>query len=257
MTVPALSVIVPVLNEEACIGDTLAQVSAFLDSRALDWELIVVDDGSTDETVGRVEQWTAREPRIRLVRGPHRGKGAAIRSGMAAAAGQWRMMADADLSVAPADWTAFLQAAAAPDAADLIIGSREASGARRIGEPMARHLIGRVFNQLVQGLAVPGVNDTQCGFKMIRDTAARTLFPHVTIEGFAFDVELLFLARRSGFAIQEVGVTWVCRRDSRVRLARGATAFLDIARIRLRAIVGAYAAVPGPSSSAVGKRARS
>jgi hypothetical protein len=127
-----------------------------------------------------------------------------------------------------------------PGGADIIVGSREADGARRIGEPLSRHLIGRVFNWIVQAVALPGIYDTQCGFKLLSRRAADTLFPHVTIEGFAFDVELLYLARRSGLSIREIGVVWTCRLDSRVRAARGAEAFADIARIRWQDLRGRY-----------------
>lgn len=240
MTAPALSVVVPTLNEEGCIDEFLERVSRFLQSRASSWEIIVVDDGSDDATVARVEQRIAVDPRVRLVRQQHCGKGAAVRRGMLAAQGAWRLMADADLSVSPDDWSVLLDAAAERSPAAVIAGSREAPGARRIGEPLTRHLIGRVFNSIVQFLVLPGIQDTQCGFKLISADAARTLFPHLTIEGFAFDVELLFLARRAGFRIREVGVVWVCRIDSRVRLGRGAVAFADVARIRLRHIGGRY-----------------
>lgn len=250
MTARALSVVVPVLNEQAIIDEFLERVSRVLQSRTASWEIIVVDDGSVDETVSRVERWMQREPRIRLVKQPHRGKGTAIRQGMLAAHGEWRMMADADLSVAPEEWYAFFDAAAQPQAAAVIIGSREAPGSRRVGEPLVRHLIGRVFNTVVRLLALRGINDTQCGFKLFRGDAAAALFPHLTIEGFAFDVELLWLARRAGFEILEVGVVWVCRRDSRVRVGRGAAAFADVASINLRHLRGRYrhvASVQPPS----------
>lgn len=240
MTAPALSVVVPTLNEEGCIDEFLERVSRFLQSRGSSWEIVVVDDGSDDATVARVEQRIAVDPRVRLVRQQHRGKGAAVRRGMLAAQGAWRLMADADLSVSPDAWSVLLDAAAERSPAAVIAGSREAPGARRIGEPLTRHLIGRVFNSLVQFLVLPGIQDTQCGFKLFSADATRTLFPHLTIEGFAFDVELLFLARRAGFRIREVGVVWVCRRDSRVRLGRGAVAFADIVRIRLRHVAGRY-----------------
>lgn len=235
-----LSVVVPVLNEEDCIESFLQRVSRALDARRLAWEIVVADDGSTDGTVALVEAWMRHEGRVRLLRRPHRGKGSALRDGMLSAQGKWRFMADADLSVAPDDWGAFLDAAQAPVAADLILGSREAPGARRIGEPLRRHLIGRVFNVIVRLFAVPGIHDTQCGFKLLSAAAATRLLPHLTIAGFAFDVELLFLARRCGFRIQEVGVIWTCRTDSRVRLSRGAAAFADIVRIRWRANRGRY-----------------
>ena len=242
MDEPSLSIIVPTLNEERCIDDFIARVSTSLESRTAAWEILVVDDGSSDTTTMRVESHVQRDSRIRLLRQPHRGKGAAIQRGMLAARGVWRLMTDADLSVAPEHWSTVLDAAEA-DAADVIIGSREAAGAQRIGEPLVRHLIGRVFNLIVQLLAVPDINDTQCGFKLLRREVAEAIFPHMTIEGFAFDVELLYLARRAGFRIREVGVVWVCRVDSRVRVGRGAAAFLDVARIRLRDLRGKYRAL--------------
>lgn len=245
MTGIHLSVVVPVLNEGRTIEPFLDRVSRYLDSRGLAWEIVVVDDGSEDVTAALVETWMQRDPRVRLLRRSHRGKGSAIRDGMLAATGHWRFMADADLSVTPEDWSAFVDAAAGATVADVIIGSREAPGSRRIGEPIRRHLIGRVFNWTVQALAVPGINDTQCGFKLLSAAAATRLVPLLTIEGFAFDVELLFLARRCGFTIQEVGVVWTCRTDSRVRLSRGAAAFADIARIRWRAHRGRYAGLAG------------
>jgi len=241
MADPHLSVVVPVLNEERCIEAFLDRVSRYLDSRQLAWEIVVVDDGSEDRTAALVQTWARTDARVRLLRRSHRGKGSAIRDGMLDARGRWRFMADADLSVSPEDWSAFLDASQGPDAPVVIIGSREAAGSRRIGEPLRRHLIGRVFNWTVQVFAVPGINDTQCGFKMLSAVAATRIFPHLTIEGFAFDVELLFLARRCGFAIREVGIVWTCRTDSRVRLSRGAAAFADVVRIRWRAFRGRYA----------------
>lgn len=259
MNVPALSVVVPALDEERCIESFLDRVSRCLDSWGFAWEIVVVDDGSRDGTVGRVERWAQSDGRVRLLRQPHGGKGAAIRRGMLAARGSWRFMADADLSVAPDDWAVFLDAIRDADPADLIVGSREAPGARRIGEPLSRHLIGRLFNRIVQACAVPGLNDTQCGFKVLNEAAAAALFPHVTVEGFAFDVELLFLARLGGFRIREVGVVWTCRRDSRVRLSRGAAAFADVARIRWRQFRGRYAGVAraGERAGTTVKRAAS
>lgn len=240
MTVPALSVIVPTLNEERCIGQFLDRVSAFLESHGEPWEIVVVDDGSSDGTVALVERSKRADSRIQLFKQPHRGKGAAVRRGMLGARGAWRLMTDADLSVSPDEWASFL-GAAANTGAEVIIGSREAAGARRIGEPVSRHIVGRVFNWIVQLCVLPGIHDTQCGFKLLRADAAQIVFPHVTTDGFAFDVELLFLARRAGFRAREVGVVWVCRTESRVSISRGAAAFVDVLRIRLNAWRGVYA----------------
>ena len=245
-----LSVVVPVLNEEDCIEPFLERVSRSLESYGPAWEIVVVDDGSEDHTAALVAAWQLRDPRVRLLRRSHRGKGSALRDGMLDAQGTWRFMADADLSVAPEDWSVFFDAAKMPGAADLIIGSREAAGARRIGEPLGRHLIGRVFNWMVQALILPGINDTQCGFKLLSADAATRISPRLTIEGFAFDVELLFLARRCGFAIEEAGIVWTCRTDSRVRASRGAAAFADVLRIRWRWLRGRYAGLVAQPSPA-------
>ena len=238
--IPVFSVVVPAFNEERCIGAFLASVSRYLNSQGLPWEIVVVDDGSRDGTVRIVRRWADADDRVRLLKESHRGKGSAISRGMLAARGRWRFMADADLSVSPDDWAVFLDAARQPDAAPVIVGSREAAGARRIGEPLARHVIGRAFNRIVQMLAVRGIKDTHCGFKLLDEDAAQALCRHLTIDGFAFDVELLVLARRAGLRIQEVGVIWTWRSDSRVRLKTGAAAFIDIVRIRWRDLRGRY-----------------
>jgi glycosyltransferase involved in cell wall biosynthesis len=243
ITSPVLSVIVPAWNEERYIGAFLDRVSQYLDSRALPWEIVVVDDGSGDRTASVVEQRVVEDSRVRLMKEPHAGKGAAIRAGMLAAHGDWRLMADTDLSVAPDSWQPFFEAMQA-SSADVVIASREAAGAQRVGEPLRRHLVGRVFNALVQVLVLPGINDTQCGFKLFRREAAVALFPRLTIDSFAFDVELLFLAQRAGFRIVEVGVVWVCRTDSRVRLRSGFRAFVDVVRVRVKALRGHYDPLP-------------
>jgi glycosyltransferase involved in cell wall biosynthesis len=242
-TRPVISVVVPTLNEERCIDSFLERVSRQMSVHGLSWEIVVVDDGSTDRTATIVERWASHDSRVRLLRQTHGGKGLAVRNGMLAAQGMWRFMADADLSVVPEDWSVMLEAAlrpAAGEVADVIVASREAAGARRVGEPLARHLIGRAFNWIVWIFALRGISDTQCGFKLFSDTAATTVFPHLAIEGFAFDVEALFLARQAGFRIREAGVVWTCRTDSRVRLWRGAAAFADVVRIRWRHVRGRY-----------------
>ena len=239
MAVPALSIIVPTLNEERGSEQFLDRVTRFLESGGRPWEIVVVDDGSTDATVTLVERRMAADSRIRLLRQEHRGKGGAVRRGMLGAQGAWRLMTDADLSVAPDVWPEFLDAAWKTEA-EVIVGSREAPGSRRIGEPARRHVIGRIFNWLVRLFVLPGIQDTQCGFKLVRADVAREVFERITIDGFAFDVEVLFLARRAGFHVREVGIVWVCRRDSRVSVGRGAAAFADVLRIRLNAWRGVY-----------------
>lgn len=231
---PFLSVVVPALNEEDSIGAFIERMRTELSGLVPSWEIVVVDDGSRDRTASIVADEAARDGRVRLISGPHRGKGAALRQGLLAATGEWRFMADADLAMPPDNLARFLEAIDGPDRPQIVIGSREAPGSERIGESAARHVIGRLFNWTVRLFALPGIHDTQCGFKLFSRTAVEMLFTRLTVQGFAMDVELLFLARRAGLAPREVGIIWHGRKDSRVAVGRGAEAFLDILRMRWR-----------------------
>jgi dolichyl-phosphate beta-glucosyltransferase len=232
---PDVSVVVPALNEEACIASFIDAMSAELSQSGTGWEIVVVDDGSTDQTGAIVTARAQADARVRLVEAPHRGKGAAVRLGMQQARGRWRFMADADLSMPPDNLRRFLALTQTSPAPDILIGSRELPGARRFGEPWQRHVIGRMFNWVVRALAVPGLRDTQCGYKLLSAAAVERLFPHLTIDGFAFDVEMLVFARQAGLDVREVAIDWHCRSQSRVAIRRGASAFLDVVRIRWRA----------------------
>jgi glycosyltransferase involved in cell wall biosynthesis len=239
MPPPALSIVVPAFNEEARIAKTIAAVIGEIDRLAVTGELLVVDDGSTDRTASIVETASAADARVRLIRAAHAGKGATVRRGMRAAHGERRFLADADLSTPIAEITRFLDAMERTGA-DLVIGSREADGAARLGEPWSRHIIGRAFNWAVKLLVLSGINDTQCGFKLFSARAADTLFASQRLDGFGFDVEILFLARRAGFDIREIPVTWVYARDSKVGVASGARGFVDILAVRLNQLRGLY-----------------
>ena len=232
---PFLSIVVPAYNEEAVIGRFLESVRTDVQRMGLTWESIIVDDGSGDRTRAIVRDAAHADARIRLVEAPHRGKGAAVREGLVAANGQWVLMADADLSMPWDNLSRFLEAAAERNRPSVIIGSREAPGAERIGESRGRRVSGRMFNALVRLFAVPGIRDSQCGYKMLSAEAVATLAPLLTIDGFAFDVELLYLARRAGFPIREVGIACHCRQDSRVRVRAGIASVLDVLRIRMNA----------------------
>ena len=243
-----LSIVVPVFNEEHGVGDCVERLRRYLDGTRMPWENLIVDDGSRDGTADAVRALSARDPRVRLLCGPHRGKGAAVRQGMLAASGAWRFMADADLSMPPEEIGRFLQSLRdRASASHVVIGSREAPGSRRVGEPWRRHAVGRVFNWVVQTVVLPGVRDSQCGFKLFSADAAAAVFPHATIDGFAFDVELLLLSRMAGFRVRELGIEWHCRPDSRVSVWRGAAAFLDVLRVRWNSWTGRYRHVePSP-----------
>jgi dolichyl-phosphate beta-glucosyltransferase len=241
MARPLVSVVVPAFNEEASIGQCIAALGAALDRLGASWELLVVDDGSGDRTRTIVGAAAQRDGRVRLIELPHRGKGSAVRHGFQSARGEWIFMADADLSMPPDNIRRFLAAVSREPVPHIVIGSREAPGSERIGEPWTRHVIGRIFNRVAQAIAVPGIQDTQCGYKLLSADAAAALASHMTLNGFAFDVELLYLARRAGYDVREIGITWHCRTDSRVRIGRGAAAFADVVRVQLNAQRGQYA----------------
>ena len=230
---PYLSVVIPAFNEDARISRTIREVVAYLVGRDYQWEIVVADDGSVDNTASLVAEAAAGDPRVRVLSLEHRGKGWAVRNGMLAASGEFRLLCDADLSVPIEQVERLLTRRAQP--VDVAVGSREAPGAARYGEPGRRHLMGRLFNAVVRRLAAPGMGDTQCGFKCFGAAAADRLFSLATLDGFSFDVEVLFLARRCGMTIAEIGVDWHYREHSKVRPLRDALSMsLDLLRIRWR-----------------------
>jgi glycosyltransferase involved in cell wall biosynthesis len=203
-----VSLIIPAFNEELRLLPTLERLHAHLSATSMSYEILVVDDGSRDGTCRVVEAAAARIPNLVLVRQrPNRGKGAAVRRGMLAASGRVRVMWDADCSMPPEELPRLLAPIAAGKA-EIAIGSRYAAGARTVKQPRYRVWWGRLCNKFVQRWLVPRVLDTQCGFKAFTARAALNLFGSATIDGWAFDLEILALARRRGLAIEEVGVAW-------------------------------------------------
>jgi len=212
-----LSIVVPAYNEEQRLPPTLDRLHAFLSAQPLRYEIVVVDDGSKDKTCEVVEAAMTRIPHLRLVRQlPNAGKGAAVRRGMLAATGQIRVMCDADCSMPPEQLPRLLAPIIACKA-EIAIGSRYAEGAKTdVKQPLYRVLWSRLANKVIQRSLVPGVRDTQCGFKAFTAEAARGLFSVAKIDGWAFDLEILALARRRGYSIEEVGVEWMDDRRSRI-----------------------------------------
>jgi glycosyltransferase involved in cell wall biosynthesis len=211
-----LSIVIPAFDEALRIRPTLERLHAHLAARPLSYEILVVDDGSRDETVAVVEAAAATIPHLRVLRQPrNRGKGAAVRRGMLAARGRVRVMWDADGSM-PVEELPRLLAPIAAGRVEIAIGSRYAPGARTAPQPFYRVAWSRLCNQVVQRSLVPRVLDTQCGFKAFTERAARDLFASATIDGWAFDLEILALARRRGLPIEEVGVAWQDDGRSRV-----------------------------------------
>ncbi len=211
-----LSVVIPAYNEAARLPRYLEEVVSYLTSRGEPWEVVVVDDGSTDATPDVVRAMTARAPAVRLLRQePNAGKGAAVRAGMVSARGAWRLFADADGATPIAEWKRLEAALAA--GADLAIGSRAMAAAGVVVRARRHRVVaGRLFNRVVESLGLPGIEDSQCGFKAFTAAAAADLFPRLHTTGFGFDVELLLRARARGWRMVEVPVNWEDQPESKV-----------------------------------------
>jgi dolichyl-phosphate beta-glucosyltransferase len=234
VVVVKLSLVIPALNEQARLPYTLSEVEKYLCEERIDAEVIVVDNGSDDATSVVVQQAVSRFPQLRLLRTDRRGKGLAVRTGVMASQGDVVIFADADLSWAVEDLSRFMSLVD-PRRAPVVIGSREGFGARRVSEPWYRHVMGRVFNRVVQRLVVPGIQDSQCGFKAFDRDAARAIFRRQSINGFGFDVEVLFLARQLGYPIQVVPLRWEHKQHSTVAPVRDTLMMLgDVVRVRGR-----------------------
>ena len=242
MAAPYVSIIVPTYNEEVRIGATLSTWRDYLTRQPYTWEVIVVDDGSRDATGAIMRRWTAAaadHKGFRLETIPHRGKGAAVRHGMLLATGDHRFMCDADLAMPVEQIAGFLKLTAG--GWDVVVASRSAPGARVSGEPALRLLLSRTFNLFVQTIVVRGFGDTQCGFKCFRGGAADTLFGLQRTDGWAFDVEILYLALQRRMRVTELPITCRLRRTSTLRaLSMALSMLLDIMAIRYRSATGVY-----------------
>lgn len=237
-TLPSLSVIIPAYNEARRLPPTLARLTEYLERQPYDWEIIVVSNGSTDGTDRVTRDAQLGIPRLRLVSIPERGKGIAAKTGALASRGDVVFLCDADLSMPAEQLERFLLRIGEVDA---VAGSREAPGSQRYGEPWHRHLMGRLFNRLVQFVAVQGINDTQCGFKAFSRAAADDLFARQTLSGFGFDVELLYLARKFGYSVEELPIDWYFDRDTRVRPGIDSLdMFREVLLVRWRDFLGQY-----------------
>ncbi len=229
---PELSIIVPAFNEAARIGPTLARIGAWAEGREPRPEILVVDDGSSDATAAMVGMYApAGVGLVRLER--NRGKGAALRAGALVSRGSFVLLTDADLSTPIEEVDRLLPWMRE---ADLVLGSRDLPDSKVTRhQPWARELAGKLFNLAIRVLGVRGFRDTQCGFKLVRGTVARRLFAELTVERFAYDVELVWLAQRAGYRVVEVGVEWHNDPATRVRVVRdGIGMFLDVVRFRFR-----------------------
>lgn len=239
MSKPFLSIIIPAHNEALRLPSSLEKIKAFLDQQDYTAEVLVVENGSQDDTLAVAQSYTSQISNLRVFSEDQRGKGLAIKRGMKEALGDYRFLCDADLSMPIEQVNRFLP----PQLGhfDVAIGSREAPGSRRFNEPGYRHWIGRIFNTMVRWLVLPGLQDTQCGFKCFREEVAEMVFPLQTLDGMAFDAEVLFIARKKGFHVQEIPIDWIHNPDSRVRLMKDSLRMgLDLLTIRWNAIRGLY-----------------
>ncbi|MGE5506961.1 MAG: dolichyl-phosphate beta-glucosyltransferase [Chitinophagales bacterium] len=239
---PFLSVVLPAYNEERRLPATLARVLEYLAASPYTHEVVLVDDGSRDSTPQFIAGACAAHASVRgIYLTPNQGKGAAVKAGMLAAQGEYLLFSDSDLST-PIEEVEPLLARLQSQKAGVAIGSRRLPESNLIiRQPFHRRVMGAGFNLLVQALALPGLHDTQCGFKLFTRAAARDIFPRLTIDRFGFDVEALYLARRFGHRIVEVPVTWRDAADSKVSPLRdSARMFGDLLRIRLNDLTGRY-----------------
>lgn len=251
----SVSIIIPAYNEEERLPETLQATAAYFAGRGEAYDLLVVDDGSHDGTVAVVSRFAVAHPEVAvecLSYGGNRGKGYAVRYGMLRARGQMRLFCDADLATPPDQYEVVLSAMRAQTAA-IGIGSRPLrASSLLVHQPWHREMLGRGFNGAVRMLAVPGIADTQCGFKVFTAEAAQEVFSRCRLDSFASDSESLYVATRLGYTVAEVPIQWSHKEGSKVNLVRdGLRTLLDLMTVRrlhrgLRALHG----VPAPPQPA-------
>jgi glycosyltransferase involved in cell wall biosynthesis len=241
MAHPQLSIVIPAYNESARIEATLASVLECVETRHWDAEILVVDDGSTDNTAAIVQKWMARNPHLHLVKNPgNRGKGYSVRNGLLQAAGNIVMFTDADLSAPIEEAELLIEAIDA--GADVAIGSRWLDKQKQtVYQPLYRRFFGRCFNWVTRKVIGLPFRDTQCGFKAFRRDTAQTIFRLQTIERWGFDPEILFIARKLKYTIVEVPVTWGHDERSRISYLKDGMKMLEeMGQIRTNSLRGRY-----------------
>jgi dolichyl-phosphate beta-glucosyltransferase len=232
---PHLSVVVPAYNEEARIGPSLERLAEYYGAQDYKWDIAVVSDGSTDRTNEIVSDFASKHPNFKLIDSqPNHGKGFVVRKGMLEATGDWILFCDADLAT-PQEETEKL-ISHMRDGADIAIGSRPMKESKlEVRQPLYREFLGRCFNKAVKLLAIKGIDDTQCGFKMFTSKAAKDVFSRCTLDGFSFDFEALMIARDLGYRIDEVPIRWSHQEGSKVVLMRDGPRMLrDLVKLRFR-----------------------
>jgi dolichyl-phosphate beta-glucosyltransferase len=242
---PTYSIVIPAYNESQRLGATLNRVLAYIHAQNWDAEVIVVNDGSRDNTAAIVRSFAAKDPILLLLENPgNRGKGYSVRNGMLNARGQILIFSDADLSSPIEEARKLVNALA--EGADIAIGSRWLrSETQTQRQPLHRQIFGRIFNLLLRTTLGLEFKDTQCGFKAFKQAAAQTIFPFQRIERWGFDPEILFLARKFGFKVKEVPVVWGHSGDTRIHpLLDGSRMFQEMLHVRWFDMTGKYSSQP-------------
>ncbi len=235
MSLPHLSVVVPAYNEESRIRPSLERLAEYYGAQAYPWDVAIVSDGSKDATNAIVEEFVKDHPQFRLIAyTPNRGKGYAVRKGILEAPGEWILFCDADIATPQEETEKLLEHMRG--GADVAIGSRPLRDSKlEVRQPWYREFLGRCFNKAVQILAIKGIDDTQCGFKMFTRAAAQDIFARCKLDGFSFDFEALMIARDLGYRIDEVPIRWSHQEGSKVVLLRDGPRMLrDLVKLRLK-----------------------
>ena len=243
MKAKSISVVLPAYNESGCIEETVSSISTYLGGKFADFEIIVVDDGSSDNTFSLASQASKKMPNLKVLKNSARhGKGYSVKKGMLAVNFDYVLFSDADLSTPIEELEACMSHF--DNGADVVIGSRALKESRVIKrQGFLRMAMGKAFNFLVQLFLFRGIKDTQCGFKIFKKDAAKHLFGAQRLGGFCFDVEILHIAKKKGYVIKEHPVRWVNRKDSRVSMVKDSVKmFMDIFRIKLNNLRGCYEA---------------
>lgn len=234
-----VSLVIPLYNEEKRVGRGVQNILNFLDQEEFSWELILVDDGSTDRTIAITQQLMRGRKNTRVLPGRHLGKGGAIKRGVLASRGEWVIFLDIDLATPIQELTKFMRIR---KNFDVIIGSRKMKGAQvEIHQSTFREFGGRVFTWLTNRIVTSGISDITCGFKLFRGTMARQLFSKLKLSGWSFDAEVLYLAQKAGARIKEVPVRWRDDPQTRVKLLRDTLeSFFGLLKIRWYDLLGRY-----------------
>jgi len=239
LTSPFLSIIIPAYNEEHRLPRTLEQIFTFLEGQNYAAEVLVIENGSSDKTYEIASEFAGRHENLLVFSEKHPGKGNAVQRGMLEAHGEYRFLCDADLSMPIEEVNRFIPPQLT--GIDIAIGSREAPGAVRYNEPEFRHLGGRLINLAIRILILPGLQDTQCGFKCFRAEVADKIFPYQSLSGWSFDIEVLYIARKYGYKVVEVPIDWYFDPETKLRAVMDALRMIrDIFLIQWNNLRGLY-----------------